>query len=159
MKKYVIKSKVRKYPFVCDIMLGICAVYLVSALFLVEADRWFENENIVKVVFFIFAIIYGVFTCVKRFFTYRIITITEKDFTVNRPFVFKTKNYSKKNIKEILFDENPTKKKFYVEAKIYMNNNEVIKISSREFKNFKELMKKFDSKISMVKLERLEKYF
>ena len=35
-RKYVVKSKIRKYPLICDMRLGFCAVYLVLALFLVE---------------------------------------------------------------------------------------------------------------------------
>lgn len=159
MEKYVLKSKIRKYPFICDMLLGFCAVYLVTALFIVETDKWFESENIVKVIFFMFAIAYGVFTCAKRLLTYRIIAVTEKDFVVIRPFLFKSRTYNKKYIKDIVLDDKNIGKKMFIDAKIYMNNNEVITLSNREFKNFGDIIRKFDSKISTVKIEKLKQYF
>ena len=90
-RKYVVKSKIRKYPFICDIILGFCAVYLISALFLVETDKWIESENIVKVIFFIGAILYGLYACIKRLISYKVIAVTEKDFTIIKPFLFKSK--------------------------------------------------------------------
>ena len=95
-RKYVVKSKIRKYPFICDMILGFCAVYLISALFLVETDKWIESENIVKVIFFIGAILYGLYACIKRLISYKVIAVTEKDFTIIKPFLFKSKTYLKR---------------------------------------------------------------
>ena len=142
-RKYVVKSKIRKYPFICDMILGFCAVYLVSALFLVETDKWIESENIIKVIFFIGAILYG----------------TEKDFTIIKPFLFKSKTYLKRYIKEVVLDDTNMGKKIFIDAKIIMNSGEEIAFSNREFKNFAELIKTFNSKISTVKLEQMKEYF
>ena len=40
-----------------------------------------------------------------------------------------------------------------------MNSGEEIIFSNREFKNFAELIKTFNSKISTVKLEQMKEYF
>ena len=117
-RKYVVKSKIIKYPFICDMILGFCAVYLVSALFLVETDKWIESENIIKVIFFIGAILYGIYTCVKRLINYKIIAVTEKDFTIIKPFLFKSKTYLKRYIKEVVLDDTNMGKTIFVDAKI-----------------------------------------
>ena len=158
-RKYVVKSKIRKYPFICDMILGFCAVYLVSALFLIETDKWIESENIIKVIFFIGAILYGIYTCVKRLINYKIIAVTEKDFTIIKPFLFKSKTYLKRYIKEVVLDDTNMGKTIFVDAKIIMNSGEEIVFSNREFKNFAELIKTFNSKISTVKLEQMKEYF
>lgn len=156
-KKYVVKSKIRKYPFICDMLLGFCAIYLTMSLFFVGVDKW--SENTAKVIFFIFAIAYGFYGSIKRLVTYRIISVTEKEFTIIRPFILKSKTYAKKYIKEIIIDDSSIGKKMFVDIKIYMNDGETIVFSNREFSNFGELVKTFDSKISTVKIEKLKQYF
>ncbi len=47
----------------------------------------------------------------------------------------------------------------FVDVKIYMNDGEIIVFSNREFSNFGELVKTFESKISTVKIEKLKQYF
>ena len=156
-KKYVVKSKIRKYPFICDMLLGFCAVYLAMSLLFIGTDKW--NENTAKFIFFIFAIAYGFYGSIKRLITYRIISVTEKEFTIIRPFILKSKTYAKKYIKEIIIDDSSIGKKMFVDVKIYMNDGEIIVFSNREFSNFGELVKTFESKISTVKIEKLKQYF